>query len=108
VSTAWLGSGRLFALREVVTDARWSLAIDWGTLERDGARSPWRTVDGRLTGGTVIAGRSGFALFGLRAGAEEMLVMLRIDDGMTGTLDIPATRPRGQTWAFMIDPQIGP
>jgi len=108
VSTAWLGGGRLFALREVVTDARWSLAIDWGTLERDGARSPWRTVDGRLTGGFVIAGRSGFALLDLRAGAEEMLVMLRIDDGATGTLPVPATRPRGPTWAYMIDPRSLP
>jgi hypothetical protein len=108
VSTAWLGGGRLFAMREVLTDERWSLAIDWGTVERDGTRSPWQAVDGRLTRGSVIAGRSGFALFDLRAGAEEMLVMMRVDDGATGTLRIPPTRPRAQTWAYMIDPRTGP
>jgi hypothetical protein len=108
VSTAWLGGGRLFAMREVVTDERWSLAIDWGTVERDGMMIPWQAVDGRLTRGSVIAGRSGFALFDLRAGAEEMLVMMRVDDGATGTLHIPPTRPRAQTWAYMIDPRTGP
>lgn len=105
VGTAWLGDGRLFVLREVVTRSRWSLVVDWGVLESDGTRSPWQPVEGNLTGGSVIAGRSGFALFDLRAGAEETMVMMRVDDGATGTLRIPSTRPRTQTWVYMIEPR---